>query len=226
VTPAAPVRLGRLAAGPMVRTLNIHNTPRRRAAEYAERFRAAAARWTSADEAEIAAILAGARRPGAPIILPLVFEAYRNHYDVALPLLEAAGLRGWFFVPTGFVDAPPAAQRAFAEDHWLFPAEGEHDGDPRVAMRWDELREVARRGHVIACHTTSHCGTADLTTPEVVHAELVASRRRLEEELGREVRTLAWLWGSAYGEDPRADAAMREAGYELVVSATRIQRIA
>jgi peptidoglycan/xylan/chitin deacetylase (PgdA/CDA1 family) len=218
-------RLGSMPAGPLVRTLNIHNTPRRRAAELERVLVAAAAGWVDADEAEIVAVLAGRLRPRAPVVLPLLFEAYRNHYDVALPLLERAGLRGWFFVPTGFVDAPAAEQRAFAARHQLYPSEDEH-GDGRVAMSWDELREVAARGHVIACHTETHCGVADLDTPARSHAELVASRARLEDELGREVRTLAWLWGSAFGEDARADAAMRDAGYALVVSATRIQRIA
>lgn len=218
-------RLGSLPAGPLVRTINFHNTPARRAEEYARQLEAAAAYGSGAGEDDVLALLAGERRPHRPIVLPLMFEGYRNNYDVALPLLERAGLRGWFIVPTGFVDCPVPEQKDFADAHHLGLTEDEH-GDGRYAMTWDELRDVADRGHVIACHTATHCGVADIATPAAEHAELVVSRRRLEEELGREVRTLAWLWATAYGEDARADAAMRAAGYRLVISAARIQRIA
>ena len=218
-------RLGPLRAGPLVRTLNFHNTPARRAAEYERQLRAAGAWGVGADEDELEALLAGRVRPRRPVVLPLMFEGYRNHYDVALPLLERAGLRGWFLVPTGFLDAPVAEQAAFAGAHELGLTEDEH-GDGRFAMSWDELREVAARGHVIACHTATHTGIDALATPEGVHAELVVPRRRLEDELGVRVRTIAFLWGAAHGDGDPADAAMRAAGYRLVVSNARIQRIA
>ena len=92
-------------------------------------------------------------------------------------------------------------------------------------MTWDELRDVASRGHVVACHTATHCAISDVRTPEDVQRELVRPRRRLEQELGREVRTLAWLSGAPYGGNDRVDPAVREAGYRLVFSNTKIQRL-
>lgn len=92
-------------------------------------------------------------------------------------------------------------------------------------MTWDELRDVVARGHVVACHTATHCAIVDVRTPEDVQRELIGSRQRLEEELGREVRTLAWLSGASYGENERVDAAVREAGYRLVFSNTKIQHL-
>ena len=40
-----------------------------------------------------------------------------------------------------------------------------------------------------------------------------------------EVRILAWLSGAPYGENGRVDAAVREEGYRLVFSNTKIQRL-
>ena len=71
----------------------------------------------------------------------------------------------------------------------------------------------------------AHCAIVDVKTLEDVQRELVGSRQRLEQELGREVRTLAWLSGAPYGENERVDTAVREAGYRMVFSNTKVQHI-
>jgi polysaccharide deacetylase len=213
--------------GPYVRAINFHNTGARRLGEIAAQLEAAAGRYAPLDLAGLHARLGDAAlHAAAPApVLPVFYEGYRTHYDHALGLLERTGLVGWFVVPTGFIDTPPAHQAAFARAHWLGPPADEH-GDGRHAMTWDELREVAARGHVVTCHTATHCAAADVLTEEDARRELHESRARLEEELGREVRTLTWLLGTAFGEDPEADRRMLAAGYDTVIAATRIQRIA
>jgi peptidoglycan/xylan/chitin deacetylase (PgdA/CDA1 family) len=139
-------------------------------------------------------------------------------------LLERAGLRGWFFIPTSFIDTPVLEQHAFARTHHIGLTGEDRAGD-RCAMTWDELRDVVARGHVVACHTATHCAIVDVETREDVQRELAGSHQRLEQELGREVRILAWLSGAPYGENGRVDAAVREEGYRLVFSNTKIQRL-
>jgi len=73
----------------------------------------------------------------------------------ALPLLERAGLRGWFFIPTSFIEAPVPEQHAFARAHHIGLTDDDQAGG-RCAMTWDELRYVVFRGHVVACHTATH----------------------------------------------------------------------
>lgn len=224
VTTAAA--FGGLAAGPLVRTINFHNTSPAQSDVIERQLRVAGARLRSVDEEDLVSLVSGGVWDGRkPPLIPVFYEGYRNNYDVALPLLERLGLRGWFFIPTAFIDAPVHEQHAFARLHYIGLTQDDHPGD-RCAMSWDELREVAARGHVVACHTATHCAISDVRTPEDVERELVGSRRRLEQELGREVRSLAWLSGAPYGENERADAAVREAGYRLVFSNTKIQRIA
>ena len=62
----------------------------------------------------------------------------------------------------------------------------------------------------------------------------VGERRHLEagherlagRQLGCEVRALTWLYATGFGEHPFADAHTLPAGYDLVISAAKIQRIA
>jgi peptidoglycan/xylan/chitin deacetylase (PgdA/CDA1 family) len=209
--------------GSFVRAINYHTMPPRRVGELTRQLEAAAAAYAPLDEAGLRARLAG--EDGPPPVLPVFYEGWRSHYDHALDILERLNLVGWFVVPSAFIDVPPAQQLDFAALHDLLDAEDEH-GDGRVAMTWDELREVVARGHVVTCHTATHAPAADVTDEGAARRELHDSRARLEEQLGREVRTLTWLLGSAYGEHPEADAQTLAAGYELVLSAAKIQRIA
>jgi peptidoglycan/xylan/chitin deacetylase (PgdA/CDA1 family) len=206
--------------GPFVRAINFHTTPPRRTAEVARELEAAAAAYVALDEAAVRARIAGDNTP--PGVLPVFFEGWRSQYDHALPLLERSGLVGWFVVPTALIDTPPGQQLAMAEAHDLVDAEDEH-GDGRVAMTWDELRDVADRGHVVTCHTATHAAAEHVTDAASARRELHDARARLEEQLGRPVRTLTWLYGAAFGEHPYADEQTVAAGYELVLSSTKLQ---
>jgi peptidoglycan/xylan/chitin deacetylase (PgdA/CDA1 family) len=211
--------------GPLLRAVNFHDTSRDRWGKYEHQILDLGERFASIDEAGLHALLSGeGNPPPKPAVLPVLYEGYSNNYEVALPLIERAGLRAWFFVVTGFIDAPVGKQYAFARSHYIGLSGDDRPGE-RCAMTWDELRDVVARGHVVACHTTTHCAVSSISTPGNARRELLHSRERLEEELGIEVQTLAWLLGSPYGEHDRADAAVREAGYRLIFSNAKIQRI-
>jgi peptidoglycan/xylan/chitin deacetylase (PgdA/CDA1 family) len=186
---------------------------------------AAGERFGSVGEDDLGRLLSGgAWRDQKPPLLPVFYEGHPNNYDVALPLLERAGLRGWFFVPTAFIDTPVSEQHSFARAHHIGLTDDDHAGK-RCAMTWDELRDVVARGHVVACHTATHCAVVDIEPPEDARLELAYSRQRLEHELGREVRCLAWFLGTPYGENERANAAVREAGYRLLFTNTKVQHV-
>jgi peptidoglycan/xylan/chitin deacetylase (PgdA/CDA1 family) len=211
-----------------VRVINYHNTIARCEDRLRAQLAAAAEAFAPVTEAELMALIAG--EPWAkdrPPLIPVFYEGYRNNYDVALKLLEETGLVGWFVVPSAFPDAPVAEQRAWAEryDVGLEEDAADFPADGRYALTWDELRAIAGAGHVVACHTAHHRGTADIAGAAEIGVELVGSRARLEQELGREVRALAFLWGSPWGEAPMVDAAVLEAGYRLVISNTKWQRL-
>jgi peptidoglycan/xylan/chitin deacetylase (PgdA/CDA1 family) len=77
-------------------------------------------------------------------------------------------------------------------------------------MTWDELRAIAADGVEVGSHTVTHAHLPSLSDVEL-ERELNDSRRRLEYELGRRCRFLAYPYGE---ENPRVQDAARAAGYD------------
>lgn len=83
-----------------------------------------------------------------------------------------------------------------------------------ATMRWDELRDLADSGIEIGSHTVSHPHLVELDD-HTLERELLDSRLRIEDELGRPCRYLAYPFGE---EDGRVRVAARAAGYEAAFS--------
>src|SRR5262249_30234952 len=90
-------------------------------------------------------------RPGAVLTFD---DGLRSDYEIAAPLLERYGFQGWFFVPVGLLQLPPNRQPAAAREQLVDHAPTP-EGDPRVFMTLEQLRDLAKR-HVIGCHTLNH----------------------------------------------------------------------
>jgi peptidoglycan/xylan/chitin deacetylase (PgdA/CDA1 family) len=152
-----------------------------------------------------------ARRPGTlddaargrPRRLVVTFDDAYVSVQRALPALEQAGLRAAIFACTGYGDGRPLDIPELSGSRGIPEEE-------RRTMTWDELGELLERGHEIGSHTVSHAHLTELGDREL-EAELSGSRERLEDELGRPCRYLAYPYGD---EDDRVRAAARAAGYE------------
>jgi peptidoglycan/xylan/chitin deacetylase (PgdA/CDA1 family) len=144
------------------------------------------------------ALAAGARK-GIHVTFD---DAYRDVLDV-LPLLEELGLPTTVFVSTGFADeGKPLAVPELARDAEAHP-------DLLATMTWDQLREAADRGVEIGSHTVSHPHLT-LLSDEELERELVEAKGRIEDEVGRPARLLAYTYGE---HDARVQDAVRRAGY-------------
>jgi len=212
-----------MAAGAPVQAINYHNTPAARTAEYDRELAILAEHFAPTTEDDLAAFLATGRwsasRPGVVIAL---YNGYRNNYDVFRPLLEKHGLVGWFFVASGYVSCPPAEQLAFGATRTLRTMPDEY-ADGRYALSWDEVRELDR-DHVVASHTRNHTRVS-LDDAISLRSEIVGSQEDFLKQLGHKVRSFAWLFGGAYGENPLADGHVDLAGYEFLFSNFKIQRL-
>ena len=214
---------GLLAAKPLIRALNFHNTPAGKLDVFDRQLGQCARHFAPVDEGDLERYLSTGRwhkdRPG---VLLAFYEGYRNGYDVIRPLLDKHGLTGWFFVITGFVDAPVSEQLAYAEAHGIGMETREYE-DGRYALSWDEIRELDGR-HVIASHARSHRTIAEMNRDDM-HAEVLGSQDRFRAELGHPARTFVSWGGPAYGEHAPTDRLVDEAGYRFQVSNFRIQRL-
>lgn len=87
-----------------------------------------------------------------------------------------------------------------------------------VCMNWDEIRELAAHPLVtIGAHTVSHPVLAK-ADESVVRAELTRSREILRQRLQRDVRYLAYPYGSADAVGTREFAIASEVGYQMALT--------
>lgn len=148
--------------------------------------------------------------PTASKVLAVTFDdAHRSVLDVAAPILDRLGAPATVFAPTSWVGTDrPTSWDGF--EMWM-GTEHEHE---LVCMDWDELRGLVARGWEVGSHTSTHPRLTWLTDAEL-DRELRESRARLEAELSRPCRSLAYPYSDV---DPRVVARTREAGYALAAT--------
>jgi peptidoglycan/xylan/chitin deacetylase (PgdA/CDA1 family) len=125
-------------------------------------------------------------------------DGYASTLTAATPVLEEFGYPGVVFVPTAYV----GGTNSF--DAGVEPEE-------RIC-RWDELRELARRGVSVQSHGVTHRAFLRLSREEIVK-ELRDSSATLEVELQSTVALFAFPYGDI-GEHPDVTKELlRSAGY-------------
>jgi peptidoglycan/xylan/chitin deacetylase (PgdA/CDA1 family) len=88
-------------------------------------------------------------------------------------------------------------------------------------LTWDGVRELARSGHVVGSHSSSHPDRMAACSPEVLLDEWSRSGAKLAEELGRPVST-ASVPGGLYS--PSVGRAAAAAGYSVLFNSLPSQR--
>jgi peptidoglycan/xylan/chitin deacetylase (PgdA/CDA1 family) len=142
-------------------------------------------------------------------------DGLRSNFDVALPLLEEFGFTGWFMVPVGLVDIPPAEQQQFAKEQQIdFFAE--KNVDPRIIVSWEEIREMEERGHIITCHSMFHNRLSDKLSMDELKTEIIGSKNKLERKLQHTIDMFTWVGGEDWAYSKGAFKMMMSAEYKLI----------
>jgi len=84
-------------------------------------------------------------------------------------------------------------------------------------LGWHDLLDLARVGVQVGSHSLDHCSLGRLERNEVCR-QLVESRRVLEDRLGREVRSLAYPYGTMHDFSDLVRAEVSRAGYQSACS--------
>lgn len=178
-------------AFPFVRVFNFHGTPARLRDGLARTLDRIATRYRIARADELEALLAaGDTKPAAILTFD---DGLANNYEVAAPLLEALGATAIFAVTARFPSIDRAQQPRWFLEHVRRHRNEEHATDDDLySLAWDQLRDLARRGHRICCHTSSHQQIGLSTSPEIVHREIVDARGELEARIGGTVDGFCW----------------------------------
>jgi peptidoglycan/xylan/chitin deacetylase (PgdA/CDA1 family) len=142
--------------------------------------------------------------PAAKTLAVTFDDGFRSTSVNGLRVLSRLGIPGTVFVVTEFVGKRGPMSWP-GVDQWIG---GRYESE-LVSASWSELGELAGAGWEIGSHTCTH---PHLTRCDdgALERELVASRARCEDELGRSCLSLAYPFGDY---DARVERAAGRAGY-------------
>jgi peptidoglycan/xylan/chitin deacetylase (PgdA/CDA1 family) len=148
----------------------------------------------------------GGGRPLPPRAVLITFDdGYHDNLENALDVLARNGYPAVLFAPIGYLDASSPLPH---EEHLA------RRGVINRTLSWDELRDLEARGIRVESHGISHRPLAALEVDEAAR-EITLSKLRLEERLGRPVRSFAYVKGSEAHYEPVHLSLLKQAGYEV-----------
>jgi len=90
---------------------------------------------------------------------------------------------------------------------------------PDMMLKWDQVRTLAKRGHVVGSHTVSHPNLAHVKDDANLRHELAESKRQLDAQLGAPVRHFSYPVPALKPHwTPRTVEVSRDAGYATAVT--------
>jgi peptidoglycan/xylan/chitin deacetylase (PgdA/CDA1 family) len=150
---------------------------------------------------ELLAFLENKQRLPKKSVMITMDDGYRSVYEVAYPILKKYEFTATLFIYTNFV------------------------GVSKMAITWDQLKEMKADGFSIGSHTIYH---SDLTIPKDgeteadwmtrIHKELYGSKKIIDKKLRQETYLLAYPYGKY---DQRSINIAKEAGYKIAMSVQR-----
>ncbi len=123
-------------------------------------------------------------------------DGYRDAIEIAHPILRRHRFPATLFI---------VSRRLGADNDWN--SDGVAIGRPLLSL--EQIRLLAADGIRIGAHTRTHCSLPD-SADDTVTAEVEGSREDLESDLGTDVTTFAYPYGSL---DRRAVAAAAQARF-------------
>jgi len=149
-------------------------------------------------------------RAGVRCVSVTFDDGYQNIVDNALPELAKRGIPATIFVVTGALGVTP---------NWEDYSGGTDLAMREIIMTAEQLRSLPSDLVQIGSHTRTHPMLARLPEQQV-REELAASRKMLEEIIGREVKLFSFPYGSFNAD---VIAWCQDAGYERVFTTVPLQ---
>jgi peptidoglycan/xylan/chitin deacetylase (PgdA/CDA1 family) len=195
--------------GRHLRCVNYHSVPPQWADAFGRQLSWFRERFVPVGPTEFSDACDGRWPHDRPGLLISFDDGCRTHAEVAAPLLEKHGFVGWFFVPSAFPGVPVADQWEFARQHAI---SAWSDGEPRVALTWDQVRSLDRH-HVVGSHTLEHVRLAADVGEQELRRQIIGGKEQLESQLGHRVDTFAWVGGEEWSYSAPAAKLIVEAGF-------------
>jgi peptidoglycan/xylan/chitin deacetylase (PgdA/CDA1 family) len=132
-----------------------------------------------------ASLTEGTELPDKPVLITFD-DGYADNYIYAYPILQKYDFKGTIFVITSFM------------------------GTQKNYLTWEQAREMEAHGISIESHTVTHKSLTELSDDQL-RAELVNSKKTIEEKLNKQVEFLAYPTGTY---NLHIAQIVKEAGYK------------
>ena len=113
-------------------------------------------------------------------------DGSREHFDMAVPLLNEFGFKGTFFVIAGLT-----------RDRKSDPLAPNRRRDWWAEVSWQDWRSAANQGHEIGNHSLTHPVLTRVREPRRLSAEVVESARLIEEKIGQPPASFAFPYNKS-----------------------------
>lgn len=127
-------------------------------------------------------------------------DGYGNNFKDAFPLLKKYNLSATFFLVTDFVDGKIKAEVFGGRDFKERP------------LTWDEVKIMDRAGMKFGSHSKTHKLLTQISEEEL-KAELLDSKRRIEEVVAHKIDGFAYPFGDVDSFNGRIKAGLKESNY-------------
>jgi peptidoglycan/xylan/chitin deacetylase (PgdA/CDA1 family) len=128
-------------------------------------------------------------------------DGWRSMYDIAYPILKKYGYPATLFVATDLINPSNST------------------------LDWGRIREMARNGIDVQCHSKTHRSLGKIESDETlqayfetIQAELVESARIIKKQLNRDVKYLAYPFGDT---NSLLIAVLRKLGFQGALTVVR-----
>lgn len=131
--------------------------------------------YKSLNSEELLAALASASAPAENSVIITFDDGYRTVYDYAFPVMKKYGFKGIVCIYPSFIGS-------------------------KLAMNWQQLRELIEAGWSVECHSMGHKNLAEHydnveLEKKFLNHEIIASREIIEKQLGNKVKFMVWPYG-------------------------------
>lgn len=149
---------------------------------------------------ELQEFLNGERKIERDSVLISIDDGFRSLYTLAYPILRKYSLPAVAYVTPSLIVNHRSVSTA------------DSGAMPEPYLTWSELAEMVGNGLSVGSHAWTHRSLASLK-PREVEEEAVRSRHALERELGQEITSFAYPFGTLADFNDMTTRLLRKSGY-------------
>ena len=125
-------------------------------------------------------------QPNNPLIAFTFDDGFMECYDIFAPILEEFNTNALFFVNPNYVDGDEHYIENFNDTIVMTPN--------KRPMRWEQLKELTKRGHIIGAHTMDHY-MINTDDRETLEHQICDCKRAIETNIGKACDYFAFPYG-------------------------------